>query len=87
MTGSSSSRSSGHSRRCPKCRRRMKKMALRCFHCNWEIPYRQAYLALITLCMALVGVAVALIAIKVLSPAAPPSDSVKFTSPKSGGRK
>ena len=86
MADSHSGSSSSGTRRCPKCRRRMSKIALRCFHCNWNVPYRQFYLGLIALGVGLLGVVILLGAQRLLARATPESGPVTITKPKPGAK-
>ncbi len=40
-------------RRCPKCRRRLSRFAIRCSHCAWMAPYGQAVILSVALFVAL----------------------------------
>ena len=66
MAESSSGSARSRAKRCPKCRRRMGKLSMRCDHCNWQVPYRQVYLMLMTLCVALVVIGGALVSRRLL---------------------
>ncbi len=40
MSTAHSQSSKANTRRCPRCRRRMKPLAMHCKNCDWKMPYR-----------------------------------------------
>ena len=86
MANSSSGSSSSGTRRCPKCRRRMKRLALRCFNCNWTVPYRQFYLGLIALGAGVLGVALFLSAQRFFGGPTSSPGAMNVTKPKPAGK-